>query len=57
MDKAKKDRKAYVKPEISQVKLEIKEAVLQGCKSSPGDPAGKLNQWCGHPGCKTTFGS
>ena len=52
-----KARKSYVKPMIYKVKLETKEAVLQACKSRPGDPAGKKNQWCGHPGCKITYGS
>lgn len=50
-------RKPYVKPRIYRVKLEVKEAVLQGCKSAPGHPAGKQTKWCGHQGCKTTFGS
>jgi len=52
-----KGRKPYTKPQITRVKLHIEEAVLQPCKGSQGDPAGKNNKWCGHPGCKTTFGS
>jgi hypothetical protein len=57
MVKKVKTRKPYVKPQIYRVKLETGEAVLQGCKSRMGDPAGKMNRVCGHPGCKTTFGS
>ncbi|MGD8229989.1 MAG: hypothetical protein PVI20_19590 [Desulfobacteraceae bacterium] len=50
-------RRSYKKPEIKRVKLKIQEAVLQPCKASDGDTAGKGNKWCGHPGCSTTFGT
>ena len=52
-----KIRKTYRKPSITRVKLEMEEAVLQTCKSRPGDSAGRGNKWCGHSQCKTTFGS
>jgi hypothetical protein len=48
-DKAKKP---YKKPEIKQVKLEVGEAVLAGCKASTGDPTGKFPKNCGFPACK-----
>ena len=48
-DKAKKPWK---KPEIKQVKLEVLEAVLGGCKSTEIDPAGKFPKNCGFPACK-----
>jgi len=48
-----KAKKAYKKPEVTEVKLEIGEAVLQACKANPTDPAGKGNKDCGHNGCKS----
>ncbi len=52
-DKAKK---TYKKPEVTQVKLEIGEAVLQACKGFVGDQIGKLpNKDCGHSGCKSYY--
>lgn len=50
-DKAKK---TYKKPEVTEVKLEIGEAVLQACKTMPGDSSGKSggSKDCGSPGCK-----
>ncbi|MGD2124954.1 MAG: hypothetical protein PVG99_02670 [Desulfobacteraceae bacterium] len=52
-----KVRKTYEKPQLTQVKLQMEEAVLQACKTSDGDLAGKSTKWCGHEGCKITFGS
>ena len=49
-------RKPYQRPQVTQVKLEMEEAVLQACKASSAGKA-KGNRQCGHPGCKTTFGS
>lgn len=53
-DKAKK---TYNKPKITQVKLEMEEAVLQACKHFNGDSTGKGNKTCGTNSCKLTFGS
>ena len=50
-------RKSYKKPQLTRVKLHLEEAVLQPCKGFDRDPAGKSNKYCGHPGCKTTFGT
>jgi hypothetical protein len=49
-----KTKKTYKKPEVTQVKLEIGEAVLQACKTAPGDTSGKGtgSKDCGHPGCQ-----
>ena len=52
-----KTRKPYTKPEIRRVILEMEEMVLQTCKSSQGDPAGKVFKYCGHPVCKKSYGS
>lgn len=52
-----KMRKPYQTPLVTQVKLEVEEAVLQACKANNSDRSGKKNKVCGHPGCKTTLGS
>ncbi len=59
METKEKARKTYKKPQINQVKLAIEEAVLQACKASYGDTAGKStgNKFCGNKACKDTFGS
>ena len=46
-----KTRKPYRKPQISQVKWVLEEAVLQGCKVTTGGPS-KSSRGCDHPGCK-----
>ena len=53
-DKAKK---TYKKPEVTQVKLEIGEAVLQACKATVDDPSGKSTgaKSCGQTGCKDYY--
>jgi|GEM_PF-1529392 len=52
-------KKHYEKPFVKKVKLAIDEAVLQPCKGGYGDNAGKGGppKYCGHPGCKNTYGS
>jgi hypothetical protein len=57
MMEKEKIRKRYTKPKISRVRMKIEETVLLACKLSDGDPAGKRVKWCGHPGCKRTYGS
>lgn len=57
MKTKEKNRKHYKKPQVSQIKLEIEEAVLSNCKTVPDDPSGVGNKWCGHNQCKGTFGS
>lgn len=59
METKEKARKTYKKPQINQVKLVIEEAVLQACKASYGDTAGKIlaGKFCGNAACKDTFGS
>jgi hypothetical protein len=57
METTEKIRKIYKKPRLTQVKLQIEEAVLQPCKASQGDSAGKGTKRCGHSGCRTTFGT
>jgi hypothetical protein len=57
MTEKKKIRKPYTKPEIRRVKLKTEETVLLACKTSDGDSVGKRVKWCGHPGCKRTYGS
>jgi hypothetical protein len=51
-------RKQYKKPQVSQVKLEIEEAVLANCKGA--GQSGKNATGCQQgvsSNCKTTFGS
>ena len=57
MEKRRKTRRTYQKPQITRVRLEMEEAVLQACKATASDAAGKGNKVCGHPGCKHTLGS
>lgn len=49
-------RKQYKKPEITQVKLAMDEAILTACKTT-ASAAGKKNKTCGHKACKKTLGS
>ena len=59
METKEKARKTYRKPQINQVKLVIEEAVLQACKTSYGDTAGKASsgKFCGNKACKDILGS
>ena len=57
METKEKNRKNYQKPQINQVNLIIEEAVLQACKGSAGDAAGKKGAGCAVAQCKTTIGS
>ena len=52
----KTNRKYYEKPRINEVKLEIEEAVLTGCKVEVG-AMGSKNKTCSHQQCQTTQGS
>ena len=47
------NRKHYKRPQVSQVKLEIEEAVLTGCKSAANDTAGKNSSGCDVPKCRS----
>jgi hypothetical protein len=52
-----KTRKNYKKPQINQVNLIIEEAVLQACKTGPGQ-SGKSGNNCDFSGCKkSVYGS
>ena len=57
MEPKGKRRKNYKKPQINQVNLVIEEAVLQACKTSAGDAAGKKGAGCSVPQCQLTLGS
>ena len=50
-------RKFYVKPRVTQVKLEIEEAVLEACKTSLIDENGKNTSGCNISKCRLTQGS
>jgi hypothetical protein len=52
METREKNRKDYKKPQVSQIKLEIEEAVLTGCKSAVDDATGKNGSGCDIPQCK-----
>jgi len=57
METREKNRKQYKKPQVSQVKLEIEEAVLQACKAS-AEALGKTSRTCSFgPPCSSTIGS
>jgi len=52
MAKQNKAKKAYKKPTVTQVKLEIGEAVLQACKVDDQDQNGKTGKRaCGVSPC------
>ncbi len=52
MAKKNKAKKAYKKPTVTQVKLEMGEAVLQSCKVDDVDPDGKTSKRaCGISPC------
>ena len=57
MNTKDKTRKPYQKPQVTQVKLEMEEAVLLACKTGKKDPYGRNNKGCGSPACKDLFGS
>ena len=58
METKGKIRKQYKKPQVSQVKLEIEEAVLVACKTVSGGSDGKKpGPGCGIGACSTTLGS
>ena len=57
MEPKVKNRKNYKKPQINQVNLVIEEAVLQACKTSAGDAAGKKGSGCSTAQCQFTLGS
>lgn len=54
METREKTRKQYKKPQVSQVKLEIEEAVLTACKVLANDPgqSGKQQPICSFTACK-----
>jgi len=57
LETKEKNRKNYKKPQINQVNLVIKEAVLQACKTGPGAPGSGV-QNCDFSGCKkSVYGS
>jgi len=57
LETKEKSRKNYKKPQINQVNLVIEEAVLQACKTSGGDGAGKKGSGCAVQQCRITIGS
>jgi len=57
LETKEKNRKTYKKPQINQVNLVIEEAVLQACKTSAGDVAGKNTKGCAIASCQFTLGS
>ena len=54
MEKKGERRKNYKKPQINQVNLVIKEAVLQACKTGLG-AAGKGIRNCDFAACKKSI--
>ncbi|UCC38714.1 MAG: hypothetical protein JSV96_12930 [Candidatus Aminicenantes bacterium] len=54
--KNKNAKKQYKKPEITQVKLEMDEAVFTPCKQT-AVTVGKKNKNCGASACKKVLGS
>lgn len=57
METKEKTRKKYKKPQINQVNLVIKEAVLQACKTGPG-ASGQSGNTCDFAACKkSVYGS
>lgn len=52
METKEKFRKTYKKPQVNEVKLEIKEAVLAACKAFLTDGNGKNTSGCDIPKCR-----
>jgi hypothetical protein len=57
MAKQGKAKKTYKKPKDTQVKRDMDEVVLQGCKAFDGDSNGRGNKHCGSNSCKKTYAS
>ncbi|MBM4272779.1 MAG: hypothetical protein FJ139_11590 [Deltaproteobacteria bacterium] len=50
----RKNRKPYEKPRISEVKLEVEEAVLQNCKSTTSRTTRGTRRTCrAYSGCRS----
>lgn len=56
METKEKIRRSYIKPRVTQVKLEIQEAILANCKTSSA-AVGKNAKTCVNIACKTALGS
>jgi hypothetical protein len=54
-----KIRRSYIKPKVTQVKLEIQEAVLANCKTQTGASGKNQQNTCSlsGPSCSTAWGS
>ena len=46
----KKARRPYIKPQLEQVQLTIKEAVLQACKTPAAQGPHGIGTYCQNPG-------
>lgn len=59
METNEKIRKSYIKPRVTQVKLEIQEAVLAGCKVTAAASGPQATYLCTTTQykCRTTTGS
>lgn len=57
MEIREKNRKQYKRPQISQVKLEIEEAVLVVCKTTNGSTGRGEPVGCKLGKCKDSYGS
>jgi hypothetical protein len=58
METKEKIRRSYIKPRVTQVKLEIQEATLTACKRTATGTG--PSSWCTSPAagkCKSTLGS
>jgi len=53
METTEKIRKSYMKPRVTQVKLEIQEATLTACKKT----GSTIRSACSSNGCKVIKGS
>ena len=53
-----RERQTYEKPKLVVIDLAAEEVLGNGCKTSPGNPTGKLNIGCNNAACSSgTYGS
>jgi hypothetical protein len=57
METKEKIKKSYTKPLVTQVKLEIQEAILAGCKTGFNENGKASPPKCQNTSCLTSYGS
>jgi hypothetical protein len=55
METREKDRKDYKKPQLSQIKLEVEEAVLTACKNTTATGSRAVGCKSGSQACRSVW--